>query len=176
MANDRVICCAFFLGHRQPAMADSPLWDIFHEWRLNEDRRIRTPNPASAPGSFLITRLMDVITIPPRVTENPACRHAGSDSTTTKSTTAKRCTKSRNSDMAPRAVSVFRFVANNFLRGWQYDNLLLAYTAAPSRTASDAPEVRCTHLRVCQVVPEYANSVSRAKYYAILGRGAVIEV
>jgi hypothetical protein len=92
------------------------------------------------------------------VAENPAWRHAGSDSTITKSTTAKRRTKSRNRDTDPRTVSVSRLVADEFLRGWQYDNLLLACTAAPSRTASDAPESWCTYLRVCQVVPRYANS------------------
>jgi hypothetical protein len=45
-----------------------------------------------------------------------------------------------------------RLFADEFLRGWQYDNLPLACTAAPSWTASDAPENWCTYLRVCQVV------------------------
>jgi hypothetical protein len=105
------------------------------------------------------------------VAENPAWRHAGSDSTTTKSTTAKSRTKSRNRDIDPTTVSVFRLVANKFLCSWQYDNLLLACTAALSRTASDAPENRRTYLRICQVVQRCANSVSRAKYSGILGRG-----
>jgi hypothetical protein len=41
-------------------------------------------------------------TIPPCVAENPAWRHAGSDSTITNSTTAKIRTKSRNKDIGPR--------------------------------------------------------------------------
>jgi hypothetical protein len=86
--------------------------------------------------------------IPPHVAENPACRHAGSDSTKTKLTTAKKRRKSRNRDIDPRAVSVSRLVVDKLLRGWQYDNLLLACTAVLSRTASDAPENRCTYLRV----------------------------
>lgn len=96
--------------------------------------------------------------------------------TTTESTTAKRRRKSRNRNINPRTVSVYRLVAKEFLRGWQYNNLLLACTAALSRTALDALENRCTYLRVCQVVQRYVNSVSRAKYYGILGRGAVVEV
>jgi hypothetical protein len=44
------------------------------------------------------------VTIPPRVAENPAWRHAGSDSTTTMSTTAKRSRKSRNRDIDPITV------------------------------------------------------------------------
>jgi hypothetical protein len=60
--------------------------------------------------------------------------------TTTKSTTAKRRRKSRNRGIGPRAVFVSRLVANRFLRGWQYNNLLLACTAALSQTALDAPE------------------------------------
>jgi hypothetical protein len=40
-------------------------------------------------------------TIPPRVAENPPWRHAGSDSTSTKSTTAERRRKSRNRDIDP---------------------------------------------------------------------------
>jgi hypothetical protein len=110
------------------------------------------------------------------VPENPACRHAGRDSITTKSTTAKRRRKSRNRDIDPRAVSVSRLAADSVLRSWQYDNSLLACTAVLSRTASDAPENRCTYLRVCQVILRYTNSVSRVKYYGILGRSAVIEV
>jgi hypothetical protein len=69
--------------------------------------------------------------------------------TTTKSTAPKRLRDSRDSDPDCSAFSMSRVFASKFLRGWQYDNLLLACTAALSRTASDALENQCTYLRGC---------------------------
>jgi hypothetical protein len=96
--------------------------------------------------------------------------------TTTKSTAPETPRESRDRDFHCVAFSTFFVFTSKFLRGWQYDNLRLACTAAQSRTASDALEARCMHLRFCGFVQRGANSVSQAGCNAISGRGAVVEI
>jgi hypothetical protein len=57
------------------------------------------------------------ITIPPRVAENPAWRHAGSAPTPTKPNAAERCRESQDRVLSLRALSAIYLVAYKSLLG-----------------------------------------------------------
>jgi hypothetical protein len=95
--------------------------------------------------------------------------------TTTKSTVAERPRKSRDRGFDCAAFSTICVFNSKCLRGWQYDNSLLACAVASSRTASDALEVPCIYLRLCQAIQRHTKSVSPASYLGILGHSAVVQ-
>jgi hypothetical protein len=96
--------------------------------------------------------------------------------TTTKLTAAERRRESRDRDSGLDASATLYLIIYKFLLGWQYYNALLLCTTDLPRTASDAPEVVCIYLRVCKAIQRHVKSVSQAKYYSILGSGAVLQV
>jgi hypothetical protein len=96
--------------------------------------------------------------------------------TTTNAATSKERAESRDRDIYSQVVLVYHLFARQLLRGQQYHNSLRACIAAPARSASDVPEVACIELKVCSTVQSHLKSISRAKCYGILSRGAVVQV